>query len=382
MVEQSDVSVTVVTSDAGFAELGERWNTLADVSETGTVFLRHEWFDAAWGWLADTHERFVLLVERGGEALGIWPLMKSRRKYRRLDVNAIEFMGVPDTQVCDVLCAPADHETVVDALLDYLSGHSHDWDVCEFEKLPADSRTATLLERGRGGRAAFDVSADGSNPQVSLGGTWQDYYATRSRRLKKGNNLVANRLKKQYDDINIRWVRADDADERGVSQALQSAIDLSSLSWKRETGNSLDNSGPNAFIRKLTSHALAQGWLSLWILELDGKPAAMEYQLAFRGDIHALRGDFDDGLANLSPGTFLNWRILERLFDENERCYHMGPGDNSYKLRWAEQSPELCRAVAYSRSLRGRAMSIAERSLRPLAVTAVDWARNRFVRKD
>ena len=383
MAQDNEVNVTAVTDDAGFAELREQWNALADAAETGTVFLQHEWFDAAWQWLAVDCERLILRVTRADRLVGIWPLVIRRRTQRKIDVKVVEFMTVPDTQVCDTICAPEDHAVVVGALFEYLRSHPKSWDVVELNKLPSDSRTVAHFEEARGGgRAAFDITDDGSNPQINLGVTWPDYYATRSRRLKKGNNLVANRLKKKFDEIDMRWIRAEGADEKIVSDTLQTAIELSGRSWKRETGNSLDHSGPNAFIRRLTAHALTRGWLSIWLLELDGKPAAMEYQLTFRGDIHALRGDFDDEFSSDSPGTFLNWRILERLFDEGQTCYHMGPGDNAYKLRWAEQAPALSKVTVYGRSVRGQYLSIVERSVRPFAATVVGWAKARFARRD
>ena len=380
---KKDIKVKTVTSDAEFAQLRARWNSLADASQTGTVFLRHEWFDAAWQWLKNEHELLILSVTRAGESIGLWPLVRRRKKQRKIGVCAIEFMAIPDTQVCDAICLPDDHETVVEALMDYLGTNRRMWDICELEKLPADSPTVELLGLDRGASATvFDIQLDGSNPQIDLSRTWPEFYATRSRRLKKGNNLVANRLKKKFDDIELRWIRARDVDESSVSEALRTTIEVSSRSWKNETGMSLDNVGPGAFIDKLTSHALEQNWLSLWILELDGRAAAVEYQLSYLGDIHALRGDFDNELSQLSPGTFMNWKILERLFDDDQECYHMGPGDNNYKLRWAENAPALCRATAYGRSARGRLLSMVERSLRPLVVAVAERAKSRLSRKD
>jgi len=382
MALENDINVTAVTDEAGFAALREQWNALADVAETGTVFLRHEWFDAAWQWLAGDCERLILLVTRADRLVGIWPLVIRQKTQRKIGVRSVEFMSVPDTQVCDAICAPDDHALVVNALFDYLRDHEGSWDTVELTKLPTGSATVGFLEKAGGrGQTVFDVTADGTNPQVSLSVTWPDYYATRSRRLKKGNNLVANRLKKKFDDIDMHWIRAQSADEQGISEVLETVIGLSSRSWKRDTGNSLDRSRPNAFIRKLTAHAMAEGWLSIWLLELDGRPAAMEYQLAFRGDVHALRADFDDEFSSLSPGTFLNWRLLEQLFEEDQKCYHMGPGDNAYKQRWAEQAPEQSKAMAYGRSLRGRYLSIVERRLRPVATRIVGWAKAPFGRR-
>ena len=363
--------------------LRDRWNCLADACESDSVFLRHEWFDAAWQWLKCETDLFVLSVTRGDEIIGLWPLVTHRRKHRRTTVRAIEFMTVPDTQVCDVICSPENHEIVVDALKNYLRANRRTWDLCSLEKLPAESRTINCLQARQEDRVlAFDIDTVGFNPQVNLTGTWPDFYARRSRRLKKGNNLVANHLKKKFSDIEMRFIRASDVDQETAIQALQTVIGVSRRSWKSETGGSLDKAGPGAFIERLTSHAFRQNWLSLWILELDGQPVAIEYQLSYAGNVHALRGDFDLEWSDLSPGTFLNWKLLEKLFDEDLQCYHMGPGNNAYKMRWAEETTPLCKATAYSSSARGRIISMVERKLRPFAKRVVARAKGYLASDD
>jgi len=152
-----------------------------------------------------------------------------------------------------------------------------------------------------------------------------------------------------------------------VERELDHLISVSARSWKRRTGNSLDQDGPQAFIRRLSHHAHARGWLSIWRLSLDGVPIAMEYQLIGDGNVYALRSDFDADHDSLSPGSHLSRHLLETLFAQGLRRYSMGPGDNAYKRRWADDAEQVLALTAYAGSLRGRALAAWELALKPAA---------------
>lgn len=354
--------IVVIEEAAAFEDLKQDWNRLALLTRPDSVFLRHEWFDAAWQWLRREHALSVLRVEREGEVIGLCPLVRTRKVRHRLGLRCLEFMTIPDTQECDILALPSCHGAVVAAMFRHLAQRG-DWDLLDLRTLPADSPTlaaaeATAMEEG----LAWQRHAHECNPGIRLEGPWQEYYGRRSRRLKKGNNHVANRLRRSGTSVEIVHL----ADCRGMEDAFEALVSVSAASWKRETGLTLDQPGPGAFIRRLTEHACREGWASLWLLRLDGKVAATEYQLQYHGIVSALRADFDSSFDEFSPGTYLNWKILEALFEGGRHYYAMGPGQNDYKLRWAEEYPQLHRFVAYNRTLRGRLLSGIDLYLKPL----------------
>jgi CelD/BcsL family acetyltransferase involved in cellulose biosynthesis len=359
----ADLELICITEESGFKALVTDWNRLAQATDASSVFLRHEWFEAAWAWLKQDCELFVLCVCRNGAILGICPLVQRRFKYRSIPVRAIEFLSIPDTQVCDILAYTEHRDDVVVVLASHLCSIAHEWDVIALDKLP-QSRTQELLQAAMADHGVGTIrEAGGADSMVSLHGTWNDYYARRSRRLKKGNNLAANKLLRTCRNIDLRWVRCETAADAG--RALDTAIAISADSWKKTTGLSLDSPGPNAFIKLLTQHARQEDWLSLWILELDSIPVAMEYQLLYRGHVHALRADFRNTHYDLSPGTYLNWKLLERLFGADLIAYHMGVGENPYKRRWAEEFSERWRLMIFGKTMRGRLLRGLKTQLTP-----------------
>lgn len=360
----SALAIIRVSGYAGFLELREPWNELA---ADRSVFLRHEWFDAAWQWRGrdDAARLAILCAYRGTRLAGICPLIACTVRSAGMARRMLEFLTVPDNQLCDIIAAESEQAAVADALAAELVARHGEWDVLRLSYLPEHALARSELARALEAHGIeCRMTGTGGNPCISLETGWEDYYSTRSRSLKKANNLAANRLKKA-GEIRIDWLQPGAALAAEAATALDAAIAISAGSWKRSTGNSLDNPGPQAFIRRLSELALEQGWLSLWLLALDGKPMAMEYQLVFGGKVHALRADFIDGSDEISPGSHLNRHQLEQLFGRGLHRYLMGPGDNPYKKRWTEEAEPLFQLDAYSPSARGRLAALWDLRIKP-----------------
>lgn len=363
------VRVVRITDEAAFAALKTGWNRIAALSGMPSVFLRHEWFDAAWQWRRQDAKLFILCIYRDEMLIGICPLISRHARHARMQVRLLEFLTVPDTQACDVLSAPEDASAVVEALSMALFACRNEWDVLQLSYLQPGTAShgvlpGAFLARGLKNRMA----QAGDNPFIDLQTGWEAFYATRGRRLKKSNNLVANRIKKA-GELEIEWLHRD-ADAEKIGQTLAAAVEISARSWKETTGNTLENPAPGAFIKRLTDLAHAEGWLSIWLLRLGGKPVAMEYQLAYQGSVHALRADYDNEYRDFSPGSYLNWKLLEQTFSNGFQRYCMGPGDNPYKLRWTETALPLSRLTAYSTSWRGKLAALYDLRLAPVARSA------------
>ena len=346
---------------ADFQALREEWNTVADRAPKASVFLRYEWFDAVWQWQDGGTTPVIITCRDGAALVGILALALRHERIRGFSVRRMIPLQVPDTQEHDLIAAPVDRHRVAAAIADWFHRHRGRWDVLELSALPADTGNRdALLDALRTAGIAADPEPDQVNLSIDLTPSWQYYLKTLTRRVKKNVNLVRNRLEKQAA-VDLEWHRGTDA----RATALAEAIDISARSWKSGLELSLDFEGPRAFIERLTDHAGEQGWLSLWLLRLDGKAVAMEYQLSFAGRVHALRGDFDPAHETLSPGAHLHAQQLQALFaTEGLETYLMGPGKNAYKLRWSQSGQTLQALRAWSPTMRGFALRMGQRHLR------------------
>lgn len=359
--------VRVVSEVDELLALRDAWNRVASRAARQSVFLRHEWFESAWQWRGTSAELYLLCYYLGGELAGVCPLVRDEGDDASRRGRTLQFLTVPDTQLCDLIVAPQHREPTVSAFAGALEERRREWDLLDLRYLPQDSIAATDVLKALsnlGFRTQRQV-AD-ANPYVALDTSWDAYYATRSRSLKKANNLAANRLKKA-GEVRIEQLAPGAGTEADLDRLVAIATAISARSWKSRTGNSLDNQGPQAFIKRLSVLAHRRGWLSIWLLSLNGQPLAMEYQLVADGNVYALRSDFDAACDEISPGSHLARHLLEELFEQGLRRYSMGPGENPYKYRWTEVSEPVEQAMVFSRTLRGRALAAWTLALKPTA---------------
>ena len=293
------LTLRLVTSEAGFAALRADWNRLVE-RVGGPVFLRHEWFGAAWAWQrTDAASLWIACAYAGDRLVGVLPLMRPPTSHS--GTRLLQFLSVPDAQWCDVLIEPELGSTVAQSLVSQLLLHSASWDVLRLDRLALRSQAArwfapALAEQGLAAR----VDTVDCNLFVDLKSSWPDYHASLSRSIKKTRNLAANRLAR-LGTASVQWVTAESVGAHEVGRYVDEVVAISARSWKHVTGNSLDRPGPQAFIRALTETAFAQNWLSVWFLRIDNVAVAMEYQLHCDGHIHAMRADFDDHLRASRP---------------------------------------------------------------------------------
>jgi CelD/BcsL family acetyltransferase involved in cellulose biosynthesis len=368
-------TVRLITETSDFAGIRISWNDVATLSRLAKPFAWHEWFDAAWQWRQQTARLYLLCLFDNRKLTAVLPLALEEISKWGIRRRELSFLTVPDTQACDLLVAEPDKAAAAKAFAAELVRRQNEWDVIRLKYLVPGAIASTTFRDAlvKLGLATRLQQAPG-NPFVSLDSTWEAFYATRSRRLKKANNLAANRLKKA-GTVTIERLAPGTGEPADLERFLDRAVNISARSWKTRTGNSLNNAGPESFIRRLSHHAHERHWLSIWTLSVNDRPLAMEYQLVADARIYALRSDFDAESAEISPGTYLNRCLLEQLFGVGLDRYYMGPGDNTYKHRWTDDVEPVEALTVYGRSVVGRWLAAWETSLKPRARTLRDRLR-------
>ena len=352
---QTPMQVREIIDGDAFERLQEPWNELA-TRVSRSVFLQHQWFSAAWAWRRYDAAPWILCVYAGNTLVGVLPLMRLHKSHN--GARVVEFVSIPDTQCCDLLVEPERAAQICEVLVDYLLAKSGEWDALRLERLPTRSMSETLLQPLLQTRAAAcRVDANDRNLFIALDGTWEDYYTSRSLSFKKSFRLAANRMTRM-GRFQVERVTSNELDAEGMERLLEDALTISSRSWKRRTGTTLDVAGPRAFIQNLTRSACTRDWLSVWLLRIHDRPVAMEYQLVYDEQVYALRSDFDDEYKAVSPGSYLSRHLVEELFSNGFKRYYMGPGSNAYKKRWSEDGALLHSLQAYAPTLRGRSMAL------------------------
>jgi CelD/BcsL family acetyltransferase involved in cellulose biosynthesis len=356
------MKVRIIGALREFDELAPDWKRVTSAGRHHSPFLSHDWFACCWRTAGPHRRRETWILEDGTGPLAFVPLVLRKATIRGFPVRILEFLSAPDTPFVDIPTAAA-AAPVVEGFLDALNARS-DWDVLSIEKLPTSSATYQTLRAALPGRFPWRVSGVECSPYLGITGSWEEFFRSKTQRFRKTCRNIENRIHREGEVV-VEEHR--DVDPEGA--VFQEAMEVSRLSWKGPRGLAMATmQGMPRFFREFTSRASENGWLSLWLLRRDGRAVATEYQIGADGERHALRADFDATAGELSPGAYLNFRIVRALFGVGDvREYHMGPGANEYKLRWASGSREAARLEIYAPTSYGRLLHSIETRLVPLA---------------
>ncbi len=345
-----------ITTLEAFESLAPVWQAVAAESGQTSPFLSHEWFGCCWRAAGTARRPEVLLVEDTAGPVGLVPLVRWSGDLHGMPARFVGMLDAPDSPFVDWLCLGSP-EPAIEAVMTYLA-EREDWDVLALNGLPAAAATVKALESWLPGRFRSHPLGVLRSPYLTVSGSWDDFWAKRSQRFKKTIRNVSNRLTKTSAVIaeEHRDVRSDGA-------VFAELLDVSRRSWKAPRHVALATMPRMAeFFAELTERASAREWLRLWILRLDGRAVATEYQLEDGGRVHALRAEFDGSLLEeLSPGTHLNAEIVRTLFGRpGVHEYDMGPGENEYKARWASGTHETVGLHVYRPGMYGATLYTLE----------------------
>ena len=341
---------------AAFEALGPMWSAVAGESGQSSPFHSHDWFACCWRAAAPDRQPEALVVEDSAGPVGLVPLIRWKGDLHGVPARFVGLLDSPDTPLVDWLSV-GPPEPVIEAVMKDFARRD-DWDVLALSGLPATSSTLKALEGWLPGRFRWHQTRVLHSPYLVVSGTWDEFWIAKSQRFKKTIRNVANRLVKA-GAVTVeehREVRPD-------GPFFAELLDVSRRSWKASRQVAIATMPRMAeFFSDLTRLASARGWLRLWILRLDGRAVATEYQLEDGGRVHALRSEFDGSLPEeLSPGTHLNAEIVRALFGRaGVHEYDMGPGENEYKARWTSDAHETVTLRIYRPGAYGAALYALE----------------------
>jgi CelD/BcsL family acetyltransferase involved in cellulose biosynthesis len=224
------------------------------------------------------------------------------------------------------------------------------WDVFVGEQLPARALWSDLL----GSRV---IRREGSPVLAAPAGGWPAYLAGRSANFRQQLGRRERNLARRHQ-VGLRLVQ----DPGQLPGAMDTLFALHRLRWGEDSGFL----PREPFHREFAAVALARGWLRLWLLELDGRPAAAWYGLRFGGVEHYYQSGRDPAFDSLSAAFVLLAHTIRSAFDDGVSEYRFGRGQDPYKYRFTDQDPGLETIASTKGPAAGAALGAAVRAY-PLA---------------
>jgi CelD/BcsL family acetyltransferase involved in cellulose biosynthesis len=323
---------------AVFTELAVEWRGLLRRSAVDTIFLTPE-FQRVW-WEHFGHEGQLLMLlarDPAGTLQGIAPLFASTEAGQRL----LRFVGGVDvSDYLDLIVARGHEEAVYRAFMQYLCTEAPPWDVLDLHCLPDHSptRSGLLCQVCReccpeGVEALPEQPA----PYIPLPGKWEAYLDALD---KKQRHELRRKLRRAQGEALLRWERL--SDPAGLEEAVETFIALHRASHPEKEAFMTDAMA--AFFRDLARALFPMGWLALYTLWLDERPAASLWCFDYGADLLVYNSGFDPRFRpELSPGIVLMALCIQDAIARGKARFDLMRGGENYKYRFGAREGTVYR---------------------------------------
>jgi len=340
-----------ITDPSDFADLREEWDELLTASPADSLFLTWEWLSTWWKHLGGRRRLHLLLVREGRELAAIAPLAQRPPVVRRLLLfPALEFLGTGTvgSDYLDVIVRRGKEREVSHALARAWASTPL---VLELAQIHRESSFAAALAR-RLGQRGWSIRDTPINvcPAIHLAGhSWESYLASLGAAHRYNFQRRLRNLEKRFD-VRLDLVQTE-AERR---EALEALVALHTRRWQ-ERGGSEAFGSPRllAFYDEASRLALQRDWLRLFILRLDGKPAAVLHGYRYGPKFYFYQSGFDPAFAKHSVGLVIMGLTIRHALEEGATEYDLLHGAEPYKFHWADRVHELGRLELFAPGLRG-----------------------------
>jgi CelD/BcsL family acetyltransferase involved in cellulose biosynthesis len=331
------------------------WEALA--AKAGSPFATWAWADAWWRqWGRPGSLALYACPRPDGSHAALLPLCRAGRG----PLRALRWVGHGAGDELGPVCAPADRPLAARALRATMDAERG---VLLAERLPVEDGWAGLLDGV--------VLRREPSPVLALAGDWDAYLASRSANFRQALRRRERRLARAHA---LSYRLADDpgrlAHDLDVLFALHAA--------RFGARSSVLGARTRAFHHDLAASALAGGWLRLWLLELDGRPAAAWYGFRCGGREWYYQAGWDPAHARDAVGFVLLGHTVRAATQDGMTEYRFLRGGEAFKERFGPRDDGLV-TVGLARGPAGRAVLAAARAaLRPRPQSPVGRAIRRL----
>jgi len=311
------IQIEVVQNSDCFAQLKDSWKQLCREVPSATPFQSWEWHSTWFEFFGRSKKPYLLTAREGSDLVGVYPLARKAGAW-----YVLRSSGIGPSDYLHPLIRPEYAEQVEKLIASHLESQQ-DYSLVDLHQLRED---LTGLELD--GEIALE---QGTCLVLDLPNTYDQYLAT----LGKSLRYDVRRLDKSLfaeGRARVEWVGQD-----GIGDGLEILFDQHKKRWRKR-------GLPGAFLGKTQNFhhawgrlAIANDWLQLGILSLDGNPIGAIYGMAMKETVYFYQAGFDPEQKAVSPGTLLVASLIRRAIEDNRRRFDFLRGDEPYKRRWKPQ---------------------------------------------
>jgi CelD/BcsL family acetyltransferase involved in cellulose biosynthesis len=317
-----------------FRAIKEEWNNLVMKDPTGTIFDTWEWLWCFW----KTHKSsfpanpLILTYRENNKLKGAAAFRLANHSIEHLGrFTSIEFLAQGPSDYNTILVDPDSNlESFAQLLRNRLLESSPSWDVIRLENVSGRSQTSKVLFGWGFNKSLFIKAKTTQTHFITLPKTWEEYFRTLGRRLRKEIKGDKRRLESDYADTSYQALR------NPTDNDISDLLELHTQRMRRlvRTGILGDHCAED-FHKEFARQASAREWLRLHIIKSGKKTIASNYDFAFKGRFLDYNGGFNPVFEKYSPSTQLIAMTIKDSIEEGLIEYDFLRGTESCKFHWA-----------------------------------------------
>ena len=329
----------------GFEALRDEWSELLQASDSDCLFLTWEWLFTWWKHLAGDRQLSIFAVRSGGRLAALAPFgLRPPSLLHRRPLPVLELLGngFVGSDYLDFIVR-AGYEA--EARQAFVSGLVNERLVLDWTQLRRGFCFAAGVAADLGERN-WSASETVTNrcPFIPLAGmSWEAYLATLGAEHRYNFNRKWKRLNRDYS-VQFEQVHG----EKQCRESIDLVIELHNMRWSDRGGSdAFHNASLIAFHREFSRLALQRGWLRLYVLRLNRKPAACLYGFFYGRAFYFYQSGFDPAYHKQSVGLVSMGLGIKNAIEEGAEEYDLLHGNEEYKSHWSRESRELSRLELY-----------------------------------
>ncbi|MBS1809106.1 MAG: GNAT family N-acetyltransferase [Acidobacteria bacterium] len=330
-------------------DLAEEWRALCAEGPCDQPFFRPEWITAYGRAFAPEKKLLVLTVRSAGHLRAVLPLLEERASLHGVPVRKLRSAANAHSCRFDVIHGAVDREDAVQSCWNLLKRTSG-WDVIELEDVPAGGAGESLLRLAAadGFHCGQWSRPPGSYLALPEAANCDDVLPTLvSSKLRKSLRYYQRKLESQ-GTLQFRRIAENDL------TSLEQFYQLEHAGWKGRAGTAIAcDAATRQFYDDVAHVATQHGYFSLYSLELNQRPIAMQYCLNDGGRLYLLKPAFDEAFSAYSPGHLITYEVLRDLISRGFREYDFLSPHSEWKGRWAQTLRAQSTCYVFRRGLVG-----------------------------
>jgi CelD/BcsL family acetyltransferase involved in cellulose biosynthesis len=321
-----------VDSESRFTELRSAWDSLLESSDAASPFLTWEWLHPWWKHLSGPSRLRVLTAGDDNRLIAVAPFRVTTGVAR---MRCLDLLGTGEagSDYLDVITRSGFEAEGLDAIERFVVAQNMALRLTHLSSSAAAIELSNRLDRRRWSQM---TTPGGICPYIPLAGqTWDSYLATLGASHRANVRRRLRALEQKFD-VRFEQVTADQ-DRR------EALVQLTQYHERRfeARGTAFRTAALCAFHEEATRRFLDRGWLRMFVLRLNGQPAAVMYGFLYNRTFYFYQHGFDDSYQQHSIGLVLMGLSIRAAIDEGATEFDMLWGTEPYKFLWARHVREL-----------------------------------------